>query len=83
MCFIVTRRDDFRPEELATRELRRVPHLAAARRVGYEIAYRFLESKAVLDRPVAVKLVSDVLAWNGQEPIVCTIAGSRFTLASQ
>lgn len=81
--FTIIRRDDYLPEDRAVREMRRVPHLNAARRVGYEIAYRFFESLALLDREIAHRTVGDILAWDGTEPITVVAAGSRFTLAAQ
>jgi hypothetical protein len=81
--FTVHRRKEYLSEDRAVTEFRRLPHLAAARRVGYEVAYRFFEGNALLDRPVAWKTIKDILVWDGARPIDVVCAGDRFTLSAQ
>lgn len=81
--FTVTRRADYLPEERAITEFRRLPHLSAARRVAHEVAYRFFEAAALLDRPIAHETIAAILQWDGREPINVSTGGTRFVLAAQ
>lgn len=81
--FTVYRRTDYLPEAQAVTEFRRLPHLKAARRAAHEIAYRFFEGLALLDRPVAWQTIRDILAWDGGKPIEVVANGKRFVLAAQ
>lgn len=82
--FTITRRADYLPEDRAITELRRAQTVPAARRIAHEVAYRFFESAALLDRPIAQQTIADVLRWNGVDAIqVALNDGSRFSLAVQ
>lgn len=81
--FTIIRRNERLPEGQAVTELRRVTTLNAARRVGYEVLYRFMESNELLASQSAAKAVSDVLRWTGNKPLHITSNGHSFLLAAQ
>jgi hypothetical protein len=82
--FTIIRRADFLPEDRAVTELRRATSVAAAKRIAHEVAYRFFESAALLDRRIAHETIADILKWTGNSPIEVALSdGHRFSLSIQ
>lgn len=82
--FTIIRRADYLPEDRAVTELRRAASISAARRIAHEVAYRFFESAALLDRPIAHQTIAEILRWNGGRAIeVALTDGNRFALSVQ
>jgi hypothetical protein len=82
--FTIIRRADYLPEDRAVTELRRATSVSAARRIAHEVAYRFFESAALLDRRIAHETIADILRWNGDKAIqVALNDGNRFSLSVQ
>lgn len=82
MSYTIIRRAEHLPEDRAITELHRAPDLAAVRRIGVEVCYRFLENAAPLSRLQAERTMSDVMHWNGLRELVVVIGPHRLTMTA-